>query len=322
MKKVFLILILLMSSVLAISAQAEFTDNLDSQNTGMWTKADGWTNGVPFGCYWRSSQITFSGGQMAITLDRDTGTPPWKSSEYRSVATYKYGFFECRMKASNHPGTDSDMFVYTGPSNGTIWDEVDIEILGKSPTQMQCNYFANGVGGHEYMVNLGFDVSAGFHTYGFDWQSSYIKWYVDGALVYTINNNGQGFPVTASQFMASYWNGDSTVISWLGAFDQQVPQTIYYDWIRYLKACPYSAVTTADPTPVPTNAPAGKKGDVNNSSTVDIIDALLIAQAYVGLNPSGYNSANADVNCSNSVDIIDALLVAQYYVGLIANFPC
>jgi len=63
-------------------------------------------------------------------------------------------------------------------------------------------------------------------------------------------------------------------------------------------------------------------GDVNNNGTIDIIDALLIAQYYVGLNPANLNSDLADVNCSGNIDIIDALLVAQRYVGLIANFPC
>ncbi|MBN2535747.1 MAG: hypothetical protein JXB88_22905 [Spirochaetales bacterium] len=29
---------------------------------------------------------------------------------------------------------------------------------------------------------------------------------------------------------------------------------------------------------------------------------------------------NADVNCDGSIDIVDALLVAQYYVGLINSF--
>ncbi len=64
------------------------------------------------------------------------------------------------------------------------------------------------------------------------------------------------------------------------------------------------------------------KGDVNSNGTVDIVDALLVAQYYVGLNPSGFNSANADVNCSGSIDIVDALLIAQYYVGLVTSFPC
>jgi beta-galactosidase len=63
-------------------------------------------------------------------------------------------------------------------------------------------------------------------------------------------------------------------------------------------------------------------GDVNNDSSVTIVDALLIAQSYVGLNPSGFNSAYADVNCSGTIDIVDALLVAQFYVGLISSFPC
>jgi hypothetical protein len=62
-------------------------------------------------------------------------------------------------------------------------------------------------------------------------------------------------------------------------------------------------------------------GDVNNDSSVNIVDALLDAQYYVGLNPANFNAANADVNASGSVDIVDALLIAQYYVGLITKFP-
>jgi hypothetical protein len=61
---------------------------------------------------------------------------------------------------------------------------------------------------------------------------------------------------------------------------------------------------------------------VNGNGGIDIVDALLIAQAYVGLNPSNYNTVCADVNCSGAVDIVDALLVAQLYVGLIPSFTC
>ncbi|MBN2738873.1 MAG: hypothetical protein JXR70_17965, partial [Spirochaetales bacterium] len=63
-------------------------------------------------------------------------------------------------------------------------------------------------------------------------------------------------------------------------------------------------------------------GDVNESSGVDIVDALLIAQAYVGMNPLIEHSPCADVDCSGTVNIVDALLVAQKYVGLISEFPC
>ncbi|MBN2532275.1 MAG: hypothetical protein JXB88_05260 [Spirochaetales bacterium] len=62
-------------------------------------------------------------------------------------------------------------------------------------------------------------------------------------------------------------------------------------------------------------------GDVNGDDTVDIIDALLVAQYYVGLDPSNINLLNADVDASGEIDIIDALLIAQKYVGLIDKFP-
>ncbi|MBN1217097.1 MAG: SBBP repeat-containing protein [Candidatus Lokiarchaeota archaeon] len=59
-----------------------------------------------------------------------------------------------------------------------------------------------------------------------------------------------------------------------------------------------------------------KMGDVNGDSIVDIIDALLIAQYYVGLNPSGMKYPElADVNNDNSIDIVDSLLVASNYVS-------
>jgi hypothetical protein len=61
-------------------------------------------------------------------------------------------------------------------------------------------------------------------------------------------------------------------------------------------------------------------GDVNSNGNIDIVDALLVAQYYVGLNPQNFNAGNADANCNGSIDIVDALLVAQYYVGLISHF--
>ncbi|MBN2444633.1 MAG: carbohydrate-binding domain-containing protein [Spirochaetales bacterium] len=62
-------------------------------------------------------------------------------------------------------------------------------------------------------------------------------------------------------------------------------------------------------------------GDVDSSNSVNIIDALLISQYYVGLNPANFQPAYADVDASNSINIIDALLISQYYVGLITEFP-
>lgn len=77
--------------------------------------------------------------------------------------------------------------------------------------------------------------------------------------------------------------------------------------------------TSTGGTPVPTSAP-GNLGDVNGDGNIDIVDALLTAQYYVGLNPDGFDPAQADVNCDEGIDIVDALLIAQYYVGLVSEF--
>ncbi|MBN2738191.1 MAG: hypothetical protein JXR70_14500 [Spirochaetales bacterium] len=58
-------------------------------------------------------------------------------------------------------------------------------------------------------------------------------------------------------------------------------------------------------------------GDVNSSNVVDIVDALLIAQYYVGLNLSVFDASVADVSGDGAINIVDTLLVAQYYVGIL-----
>jgi arabinogalactan endo-1,4-beta-galactosidase len=61
-------------------------------------------------------------------------------------------------------------------------------------------------------------------------------------------------------------------------------------------------------------------GDVNDDGAINIVDALLVAQYYVGLNPANFNGNRADVNCDGTINIVDALLIAQYYVGLVDHF--
>jgi hypothetical protein len=73
-------------------------------------------------------------------------------------------------------------------------------------------------------------------------------------------------------------------------------------------------------TPGPTTA-AGctcTLGDANCSGAIDIVDALLVAQYYVGLSPANFNSCAADANKDGTIDIVDALRIAQCYVGLVS----
>jgi mannan endo-1,4-beta-mannosidase len=79
---------------------------------------------------------------------------------------------------------------------------------------------------------------------------------------------------------------------------------------------------TNPPTSPPTQVPGSNTGDVNEDGAINIVDALLVAQFYVGLPVSGFNQSLADASCDGSINIVDALLIAQYYVGLVDSFDC
>jgi hypothetical protein len=90
------------------------------------------------------------------------------------------------------------------------------------------------------------------------------------------------------------------------------------NFVVYNRALSASEVSALGSTPP--GGGTGALGDANGDGAINIVDALLIAQYYVGLNPSGFIEGNADTNCDGTINIVDALLVAQLYVGLIAGF--
>ena len=134
------------------------------------------------------------------------------------------------MKAIKNDGVVSSFFTYTGPSDNKPWDEIDIEILGKDTTKVQFNYFTDSKGNHEYLYDLGFDASEDFHDYAFEWHKDKIVWFVDGAEVYSAEEN---IPVTPGKIMMNAWCGTG-VDGWLNAFDDsKMPLTAEYETISF-----------------------------------------------------------------------------------------
>ncbi len=195
--------------------------------------SDGWSNGSCFDCVWRGSNATFRDQALNLTIDKDTsGSYRYSGAEYRTTDFYAYGYYETSMQAIRNDGVVSSFFTYTGPSDNNPWDEIDIEILGKDTTKVQFNYYTNGVGNHEYLYDLGFDASTGYHTYGFDWQKDSITWYVDGKAVYQATSN---IPSTPGKIMMNVWPGIG-VNDWLKAYDGTTPLTAKYQWVTYEKS--------------------------------------------------------------------------------------
>ncbi len=208
-----------------------FGDGFDSYNTQFWEKAYGWSNEGMFNCTWRAYNANINNGllDLSITNDWNSVSKPYAGAEYRTKDKFGYGLYQVRMKPAKNPGIVSSFFTYTGPSDGTPWDEIDIEFLGKDTTKVQFNYYTNGEGNHEYLYNLGFDASKEFHTYAINWQPGYIAWLVDEKEVYRAYSN---IPSNPGKIMLNIWPGIN-VDDWLGAYDGKTGLTASYDWVAY-----------------------------------------------------------------------------------------
>lgn len=206
-----------------------FEMTLDSYQSSAMEIADGWTNGDMFDCTWRATNVSFHNGIMDLKIDKDAPTNGYSGAEYRSRQTFGYGMYKVTMKPIKNDGVVSSFFTYTGPTDGTPWDEIDIEFLGKDTTKVQFNYFTSGQGNHEFLYDLGFDASQSFHEYGFDWEKDSITWYVDGEAVYTATTN---IPSIPGKIMMNVWNGRG-VDGWLNHYNGKTPLIAQYDCFSY-----------------------------------------------------------------------------------------
>ncbi len=249
-------------------------DFADGKNDDMFFAADGWANGGGFGVVWKDSNVFYENGIMRLGITEEKATAwlgdaevefDYTAGEVRTQNYYHYGDYIVKMKPSANKGTASTFFTYTGPcdakfvldENGDYvldgsgqrvtvpnpHDEIDIEFLGKDTTEVQFNYFVNGVGRHEYKYDLGFDASEEFHEYGFRWAPDSITWFVDGEPVYKVTTDKtaeatknlvivDALPSSPGRILTNYWCGNKKTEGWMGKYDGDTNDNgAQYQWI-------------------------------------------------------------------------------------------
>ena len=186
----------------------------------------GYGNGGMFLSKWSRDCVRYEDGigYLSVVDQGDTNY----GAEMRTKQGYLYGYFGARIKSFKRSGTVQSVFTYNGGQY--IWDEIDIEILGKDTTKVQFNYYHEGVGGHEYWYDLGFDSSEDFHDYGFKWEPNRITWYVDFIPVYSVEASlGQW-----GNFFINVWAAKPSVESWTGPYERtETPLETAYDYMCF-----------------------------------------------------------------------------------------
>ena len=174
-------------------------------------------------------------------IKEDPSLYNYYGAELYTKSSFKYGRFEAKMKMAYGSGCISSMFLYYNDSykgGSEPWNEIDIEVIGKSSTGFQSNIISGSSSSKvtsEQIHTLDSRVDEDFHLYVMEWTPEYGAWYVDGKEVRR-NNVGESKKqvdvLTKNQSLRfNLWmSGDP---GWVGIVStKSVPCTQYIDYVK------------------------------------------------------------------------------------------
>lgn len=155
---------------------------------------------------------------------------PYNSGAITTAKSFgqQYGYFEVRAQLPAGQGFWPAFWLL--PTTGAWPPEIDIfEVLGHDTGTIHTSLHSTVVPKSTLGTAVFTDVSAGFHTYGLDWQADKIRWYFDGTLISEATT-----PSDMRQPMYMLLNlavGDAG--SWPGQYDPGMPTgRMLIDYVR------------------------------------------------------------------------------------------
>jgi beta-glucanase (GH16 family)/uncharacterized protein (DUF2141 family) len=141
--------------------------------------------------------------------------------------SYKYGYVEARVRVPKGQGYFPAIWTFSTDHTGP-W-EIDVcEFLGENVNRalVAAHYPA---GQTNAWIPTG-DLSAGFHTFGIDWQPDYYAWYIDGNLVRKVDTTQAQISAKSHYLILNLAVGGN----WPGPPDATTPFPANFDvdWIR------------------------------------------------------------------------------------------
>lgn len=239
----------------------------DQQNKAGWVKFDPmWdefdeptldTNKWTVGMYWWQGRqpawfnprnVEVRNGQLHLTMRREAvpaemqskGYHDYSSAALHTKARSSYGYYEVKARPMNSGGSSSFWFQQEDLKTFPGWaTEVDVfELCGKSATHDRRYYMTLHVSAtpdekRHWQVGSYWESPRGFaeefHVFGFDWDRTELRWYVDGVLVHTVQNTHWHHPL----FLIF---DSETMPEWFGMPNAaDLPSTFSIDYVRAWK---------------------------------------------------------------------------------------
>ena len=194
-----------------------FVDNFSNFDRSRWFVSDGWNNGAHQNCTWSKDLVRLSDGALSLGFEkRKLKDREFACAEIQTKQRYGYGVYEARMKTGTGSGLNAAFFTYIGPQDKKPWDEIDFEVLTKDPSKVQVNSYIQGKPKNAKLVDVEGGADKGFNDYGFVWEKSRLRWYVNGKLVNEVTNPEE-LPTNSQKIFFSLW-GSEKLTNWMGAF--------------------------------------------------------------------------------------------------------
>jgi len=185
----------------------------------------------------RSSLLSLLWVQMAL------GQNYW-GAEYRTIESYQYGRFETSMQPAQGEGFLCSFFTYNDSNPATDWAEIDFEVLGRWPDNVDINVIdENGSHLRQHPVDL--NLQQGFHSYAMEWTPDYVAWFLDGEEFFRQAEEHIDHLSQPSKIMMNIWTPLYT--DWVGFIDDRtLPRYGLYDWASYAAYTPGSGSVGTD----------------------------------------------------------------------------
>jgi beta-glucanase (GH16 family) len=177
-------------STTSSEGRISFDDPLECLDSERWLPRDDTFPGN-LGLFRRANVECRTGAGAVLSVRRESlGVRDYSAAALSSRNRFLFGRFEATLQASNVPGVVTGFFLHRDSPR----QEIDVEIVGKTPDRLLVNVFYNpggegtrfdyGYRGAPSIIDLGFDASDSPHQFAIEWDPGAIRWLVDGQLVH------------------------------------------------------------------------------------------------------------------------------------------
>ncbi|KAJ2875814.1 putative glycosidase CRH2 [Coemansia aciculifera] len=267
-------------------------------------KYGGDPHATPFVSVFDPNNAVVSDGNLVLQMNYDAPNKKGFGATVDASHTFLYGRVSARIKTASIAKGIVSAFIIRNDQTG---DEIDFEWVGKSPNEVQTNFFYHDIldYSNSEFFDVGSNTAASYHDYTIDWTPDAVTWIVDGKTLRKLNRKDTydsktkeyKFPASEGRIGFSIWDGGNSgsdgTQKWAGTPTPWTPSTVYKMFVDSVQ------ITCAkENTKPPVTSPSSSSS--TSSTTSSSISSTTSSTSTKGTKSS--SSSNTSVTSSTLID--------------------